>query len=44
MTDFFDSMFEEKQEVSAFPIREYWLDIDRIGYFEKANGEFAKHF
>jgi NDP-sugar pyrophosphorylase family protein len=44
MTDLFGLMLEEKQEISAFPIREYWLDIGKIEDLEKANGEFKNHF
>lgn len=34
----------ESQEVAAFPLREYWLDIGRLTDFEQANGDFDKVF
>ena len=44
MTDLFECLVEKKQEISAFPIGEYWLDIGHTEDFEKANGEFIENF
>lgn len=30
----------EQIDASAFPLREYWLDIGRLDDYEKANYEF----
>jgi dTDP-glucose pyrophosphorylase len=44
MTDLFDRLIQEKKEVDAFPVREYWLDIGKIADLERANGEYDKVF
>jgi dTDP-glucose pyrophosphorylase len=44
MPTFFEELINQKYETSVFPVREYWLDIGRMGDFEKANGEFAEVF
>ncbi|NEW08842.1 NTP transferase domain-containing protein [Paenibacillus sp. SYP-B3998] len=44
MPDLFKKMMSEQQEVSAFPLREYWLDIGRMDDYEKANFEFSGGF
>lgn len=44
MPELFNKIMEEKQEVSAFPLREYWMDIGRIDDYEKANGDFVEVF
>jgi dTDP-glucose pyrophosphorylase len=44
MTSLFENLLQERREVAAFPIREYWLDIGRTEDLERANGEFADHF
>ncbi|MFC1671526.1 nucleotidyltransferase family protein [Planctomycetota bacterium] len=40
MPGLFDRILEEKCQTVAFPIREYWLDIGRVGDLEKANGDY----
>lgn len=35
---------QRNEQVSVFPIREYWLDIGRMEEFEKANSDFMKWF
>lgn len=44
MPDLFKKLINEKKEVSAFPLREYWLDIGRIDDYEKATYEFSGGF
>jgi NDP-sugar pyrophosphorylase family protein len=44
MTSLLESLQKEGQGVTVFPIHEYWLDIGRAGDYERANGEFCKHF
>ncbi len=44
MPTLFDELISNKKETAVFPVREYWLDIGRMGDFEKANGEFAEVF
>ncbi|MNC48368.1 D-glycero-alpha-D-manno-heptose 1-phosphate guanylyltransferase [compost metagenome] len=44
MPDLFKKLMNEKKEVSAFPLREYWLDIGRMDDYEKANYEFSGGF
>ncbi|WP_066399561.1 nucleotidyltransferase family protein [Cytobacillus eiseniae] len=44
MPDLFKQLMNEQQEVSAFPLREYWLDIGRMDDYEKANYEFSGGF
>ncbi|WP_169084609.1 nucleotidyltransferase family protein [Paenibacillus sp. PL91] len=41
MPDLFKKLMKQQQEVSAFPLREYWLDIGRMDDYEKANYEFS---
>ncbi|WP_018702968.1 nucleotidyltransferase family protein [Anaeromusa acidaminophila] len=40
MTNLFDILLHNKQTVSIFPVREYWLDIGQRADLERANGEF----
>lgn len=44
MTTLFDRLLAEGRNVTVFPIREYWLDIGRIGDYERAKAEYYKHF
>lgn len=44
MPELFKKLINEQQEVSAFPLREYWLDIGRMDDYEKANYEFSGGF
>jgi len=44
MPTLFEVCIREQYETAAFPIREYWLDIGRMGDFERANGEFYEVF
>lgn len=40
MPELFKVLMSRGKEVSAFPLREYWLDIGRMDDYEKANGDF----
>lgn len=44
MPHLFNELIAKKRRVSAFPVREYWLDIGRLDDLERANGDFAKIF
>lgn len=44
MPDLFKNLLSKNKEVSAFPLREYWLDIGRMDDYEKANFEFSGGF
>ncbi len=44
MPDLFEDIHSTEQEVTVFPIREYWLDIGRIEDFTKANEEYDSIF
>lgn len=44
MPELFNKLLEQNKSVSAFPIREYWLDIGRMDDYEKANGEYNEVF
>ena len=44
MPTLFQNLVQKNISTAAFPIREYWLDIGRIGDYEKANGDFAEVF
>lgn len=44
MTGLFDLLLRKKDQVSIFPIREYWLDIGQRADLERANGEFGEVF
>ncbi|SDX28738.1 nucleotidyltransferase family protein [Paenibacillus sp. CF384] len=44
MTTLFEETLGNDLTTSAFPIREYWIDIGRLDDFERANGEFLEVF
>jgi dTDP-glucose pyrophosphorylase len=44
MPGLFEKMMERKMETTAFPIREYWLDIGQVGDFKQANGDYSGEF
>lgn len=44
MPELYKKLMNEQQKVSAFPLREYWLDIGRMDDYEKANGDFKETF
>lgn len=37
-------LLSQGKEISAFPIREYWIDIGRFDDYERANHEFSEVF
>ena len=41
MTTLFDLLIEKGLVASAYPLREYWLDIGRMSDYEKANSDFG---
>ncbi|MEK4244738.1 nucleotidyltransferase family protein [Psychrobacillus sp. FSL K6-2684] len=43
MPELYKRLMDKGENVSAFPIREYWLDIGRMDDFEKANNEFFEN-
>jgi dTDP-glucose pyrophosphorylase len=44
ITTLFEKLLQLKKKITVFPILEYWLDIGRISDYERANGEYLKHF
>lgn len=44
MPQLFTELIQQKKETSVFPIREYWMDIGRIGDYEQANLEYSRLF
>ena len=44
MTTLFSDLIRCEFVASVFPIQEYWMDIGRIGDYEKANIEFEETF
>ncbi len=44
MTTLLQQVMDDGEEVVAFPIREYWLDIGRLDDFAKANGDYDEFF
>ncbi len=44
MPQLFEKLIRKKANVTAFPIREYWLDIGRLDDFNRANSEYPAVF
>jgi dTDP-glucose pyrophosphorylase/CBS domain-containing protein len=44
MTDLINRLASQGKRVISFPVREYWLDIGRIGDYERAQKEYYKVF
>ncbi|MEN6326692.1 MAG: nucleotidyltransferase family protein [Syntrophomonas sp.] len=42
--DLFKILLKNGKAITAFPIREYWIDIGRFDDYERANNEFAEVF
>lgn len=42
MPNLFERLIDEQRNVSAFPVREYWLDIGRVADFERANFDYSE--
>lgn len=44
MPQLFEKLIAKKKRVTAFPIREYWLDVGQIEDLKRAQGDFSKVF
>ncbi len=44
MPTLFEKLMANGQSTSAYPLREYWLDIGGLEDFRRANGEFGEKF
>lgn len=44
MPELYKKLMNKKEKISAFPLREYWLDIGRMDDYEKANGDYKENF
>ena len=44
MTHLMEKLFELKQKVGSFHIKDYWLDIGKINDYYRANIEFSDYF
>ena len=44
MPELFQFLMDKGEKTCAFPIHEYWLDIGRMGDYDRANGDFCRHF
>ena len=44
MTDLAQRVMAGNGRLSAFPIREYWLDIGHLKDYERAQADFARYF
>lgn len=44
MPTLFEKLIQRGDETSAFPVREYWLDIGQLADYDRANGEFKQVF
>ncbi|MDV6376981.1 nucleotidyltransferase family protein [Sporosarcina sp. GW1-11] len=42
MPELYKELMDKQKIVSAFPLREYWLDIGRIADYEKANWDYKE--
>ena len=44
MPTLFERIMQDGGKAAVFPVREYWLDIGRMGDYERAQDEYCKHF
>jgi dTDP-glucose pyrophosphorylase len=44
MPSLFEALMAGKQKTLAFPVREYWIDIGRVGDYEQAQSDYSRHF
>lgn len=44
MPALFETLMAEKARTLAFPVREYWIDIGRVGDYEQAQTDYTRHF
>lgn len=42
MPELYKMLMNDQEKVSAFPLREYWLDIGRLDDYEQANKEYRE--
>jgi NDP-sugar pyrophosphorylase family protein len=41
MTTLFERVMAKPDQVFAYPVREYWLDVGRLEEFERAQSEWS---
>ncbi|MDR3639814.1 MAG: nucleotidyltransferase family protein [Humidesulfovibrio sp.] len=44
MPTLFEALMAEQENTLAFPVREYWIDIGRVGDYEQAQTDYLRHF
>ncbi len=44
MPNLYEKLIEDKKVTTAFPIREYWIDIGKPGDYKQANGDYCELF
>ncbi|SNR86132.1 CBS domain-containing protein [Humidesulfovibrio mexicanus] len=44
MPALFETLVAEGAPTLAFPVREYWIDIGRVGDYEQAQTDYSRHF
>lgn len=44
MPELFQRLMDKGEAACTFPIHEYWLDIGRTDDYDRANGEYRRHF
>lgn len=44
MPALFEALMAEQAATLAFPVREYWIDIGRVGDYEQAQTDYSRHF
>lgn len=42
MPDLFKQLMDRQNNITAFPVREYWLDIGHLSDFERANSDYKE--
>lgn len=40
----FESLMAQGRRALVFPVREYWIDIGRVGDYEQAQTDYTRHF
>lgn len=44
MPTLFESLLRHGESALVFPVREYWIDIGRVGDYEQAQTDYTRHF
>jgi dTDP-glucose pyrophosphorylase len=44
MPALFEALMAKQANTLAFPVREYWIDIGRVGDYEQAQTDYLRHF